>query len=219
MLPFDIPIDVGREEAQRQAAEELAKAKYPQMPQNVRDLLNGVYEWLGELLRNILAGPINGGTVNIVWLIFAVIVVGGIVLIVWKVGLPRLNRHRDAEVGLDDATSPEQYRDLAEEAAARRDWRLAVRERFRAMVKELEVRTVVERRPARTAYETAASAATELPDARASLEHSAWLFNETVYGRRRATDADYVAMTQAEAVVLSVADRGLASLAREETAE
>ena len=64
---------------------------------------------------------------------------------------------------------PTQIRAAADAAAAAGDWALAVLERFRAIVRGLEERTVLDERAARTAHEAALAAAARLPALAAEL--------------------------------------------------
>lgn len=85
-----------------------------------------------------------------------------------------------------------EHRAAAEEAAARRDFDRALRERFRAVLRGMEQRGVLETRRSRTADETAADASTVLPlDVSTELEPAARTFDEVVYGGRGATEDEY----------------------------
>ncbi|MGW4364919.1 DUF4129 domain-containing protein [Nocardia takedensis] len=84
------------------------------------------------------------------------------------------------------------HRDAAENAAQRRDFDRALRERFRAVLRGLEQGGVLEVRRSRTADETADDASAALPhDATADLRPAARSFDEVVYGGRRATEDEY----------------------------
>ncbi|NNH73980.1 DUF4129 domain-containing protein [Nocardia uniformis] len=91
----------------------------------------------------------------------------------------------------------------AEEAARRRDFGTAVRERFRAVTRGLEQRGVLEVRRARTARVTADDASTalgargELADP-TELPSAAHNFDEIVYGGRPATEDEYRRLAQAD---------------------
>ena len=90
------------------------------------------------------------------------------------------------------------HRDAAERAAANADYNSAVRERFRAVVRGLEQGGVVELRRSRTADETAAAAAEQLPDEAVGLNASAVVFDEVVYGGKQASDYDYALIAQVD---------------------
>lgn len=87
----------------------------------------------------------------------------------------------------------------AEHAAAHGDFDTALRERFRAVLRGMEQRGLLEVRRSRTARETSHEAAASLP-----TEHSgefpaaARAFDEVVYGGRRASEDEYHRLTQAD---------------------
>lgn len=84
------------------------------------------------------------------------------------------------------------HRAAAENAAQRRDFDNALRERFRAVLRGLEQRGVLEVRRSRTARETADDVTTALPlDEASELDPAARSFDEVVYGGRRATEDEY----------------------------
>ncbi|WP_280404998.1 DUF4129 domain-containing protein [Nocardia brasiliensis] len=85
-----------------------------------------------------------------------------------------------------------EHRAAAEQAAQRRDFDAALRERFRAVLGGLEQRGVLEVRRSRTARETADDVTTALPsDGATELHPAAHSFDEVVYGGRRATEDEY----------------------------
>lgn len=206
-IPLEVPVQLSREEAQRKAAEELAKAKYGvEMPDWLRRLWDALRQWL-ESLMPTEPPPQAGAPSGPQWILPVVVVllIAAIGVIVWKVGLPRLNRrHRDADVEVDAEVSPDEYRTLADEAAARGDWETAVRERFRALVRELEIATVLDPRPSRTAMEVAWLTGRVVPTAAGEITQAANLFSEVAYGDRRPSAGDD---TRMRTLVEQVLDR------------
>ncbi|MFR9753376.1 DUF4129 domain-containing protein [Nocardia sp. 004] len=84
------------------------------------------------------------------------------------------------------------HRFAAESAAQSSDFDKALQERFRAVLRGLEQRGMLEVRRSRTARETAEDATTALPLERAAeLQPAADSFDEVVYGGRPATEDDY----------------------------
>lgn len=211
LLPLDIPIWIGREEAQRRAAEELAKAKYGGLPDwadalltRLDRLVNQIAEWV---FRFLFGSPAGGGGINPGFVIAVVLLVLAIAVVVWRVGLPRRRRRRvDAVVGLDADVPAADYRRLAEQHAERGDWRAAVRDRFRALVRELEVRTILDVRPARTAWEAAHTAARLLAGRQDDLYSAAAEFNAVMYGDRPADEPAYRRMVAIDERVTAAAD-------------
>lgn len=198
MTPLDVPIEIGRDEARRLAAEELVRARYDlQVPQWAQDLLtraerllqrllDRLAEWVERTLELTPAG--GGGGDSSPWLVVGVLLLLALAVLVWRVGLPRLNRRaEDASVATEAEVSAAQYRTLAEQAGAAGDWAGAVLEEFRSLVRELEHLTVIDPRPSRTALEVAWRASVAVPAAEPGLRAAAGVFNDVVYGRTPAT--------------------------------
>lgn len=201
------PIEIGRDEARRRAEEELAKAKYHGVPDWIADILRTLLEMINNALNPAFGTPGSGGF-NWVFLVVVVLVVAGLGVIAWRVGLPRWRRRvPDAEVGLDDERAPDDYRSAADRAAAAGDWTSAVRERFRALVRELEHRTIIDPRPGRTAFEAAGVTARLMPAVDDQLRTAAGLFNDVMYGSVIADEPRYRAMVAADQAVRDEATR------------
>ncbi|WP_114561495.1 DUF4129 domain-containing protein [Desertihabitans aurantiacus] len=228
--PLDVPIAIGREEARRRAAEELGvPLDQPAEPgwldrlverlvlvaEDLADrsaaLVERVLRWLGEVVRRLtdLSPGAGGDAGGGLWpTVLVVLGVAGLALLVWRVGLPRLNRTvGDAEVRTEAGVSPQEYRSLAERAAARGDLLTAVLEEFRAMVRGLEELTVIDPRPSRTALEVAWRAAEAVPEAEADLRSAATLFNEVAYGRRAPSPERWQQLRTLSEAVLGAAGR------------
>ena len=216
LLPLDIPVVLSRDEARRRAAAELAKAKYGGVPDWLTNLLAGVRRLIEALLQLLPAGSGSGS--GIVVVVIAVLLVGAIALIIWRVGLPRLQRrNQEAELALDSTRTPDSYRRQADAAAEAGDLRTAVGDRFRAIVRELEERTILDPRPARTASEVARSAARILTGQRESLDRGAALFGDIWYSDRVADQEAYLEMCDLDAELTRAADQ--ADLGRDEPTE
>ncbi|MEV3962050.1 DUF4129 domain-containing protein [Nocardia sp. NPDC050193] len=87
----------------------------------------------------------------------------------------------------------------AEHAAAHGDFDTALRERFRAVLRGLEQRGLLEVRRSRTAHETSHEAAARLPAGDCGeLPSAARSFDEVVYGGRRADEEEYRRLTRAD---------------------
>ncbi|WP_410871608.1 DUF4129 domain-containing protein [Nocardia sp. A7] len=85
-----------------------------------------------------------------------------------------------------------EHRAAAENAAGRRDYDRALRERFRAVLRGLEQDGSLPVRRSRTAQETADDATTALPlEQSTELHPAARSFDEVVYGGRTATEDEY----------------------------
>ncbi len=135
----------------------------------------------------------------------AVLVVGALAVVglvaLWVAGPVRRARRVARErvvLGSDDRRTAAQLRSAADAAARAGDWSLAVAERFRAMVRDLEERAVLDERPGRTALEVSTEGGRVLLPAARALADGAELFDDVVYGERVAGPADDAAMRAAD---------------------
>lgn len=227
MTPLDVPVELGRDEARRRVLEELAKGKYEgELPPWLQDLWIRIQEVLLEIVRFVLGltdGPagVAGGGISIGFVIILAVIVIGIGLLVWKVGLPRWRRSRarDAAVELAADLAPEDYRTAAERFAAAGDWRAAVRDRFRAVVKTLEIVTILDPRPARTAFEASTLAGRALPEQATALRAGAEVFSAVMYGDRAADASTYRQLVELDGQVTEAAERADLAGEQQEPAE
>ncbi|MFF3221373.1 DUF4129 domain-containing protein [Nocardia suismassiliense] len=103
-----------------------------------------------------------------------------------------MNEHDPAPPARPRLGAAADHRAAAENAAQHRDFDSALRERFRAVLRGLEQRGVLEVRRSRTARETADDVTTALPlEVAAEFHPAAHSFDEVVYGGRRATEDEY----------------------------
>lgn len=184
-LRADVPVTPDRPTARRWIVEELARPEYARSD----SWLLRLWDWFLGLFDG--APTLDAPPWQL--LLGAVAVVLVVVLVArWVAGPVRLARARrsSAVVAHDDARTAAQMRNAADAAAARGHWPLAVAERFRAVVRGLEERTVLDERPGRTAQEAAADAGSRLPALAAGLHAAATLFDDVVYGEHPATAGD-----------------------------
>ena len=197
-LRLDVPVDPDAPTARLWAQRELADPLYHQGP----SLLSRFLTWVGQQLDAL-------SQVSISWnsgLLVLLAVLVALVVAVLVVAGPVRRRRRAAPattqgVLVDDTRTAERLRADARAAAAHEVWEVAVADWFRAVVRGLEERTVLDERPGRTADEAARSAAHRLPDLAAALDDGARLFDDVVYGHRRADRADEAAMRALDAAV------------------
>ncbi|TQJ60408.1 uncharacterized protein DUF4129 [Arthrobacter sp. SLBN-83] len=178
-------------EARRWAVEELAKPEY-------RD---AAPSWLDTLWRNFLdwlqsldgsSGDAASVPSPVIALVIAAIIAAAILL-----ARPRLNararKTRDVFAS-EPAMSATDYRNRAEAAAAAGKWGDAVVDRFRAVVRSAEVRTILDPRPGRTADEAARALSVPFNAESGRLLLAAAVFDGIRYGNRAAGRADYQEM-------------------------
>lgn len=175
---------VERERAQEAAREELSRSIYAE---DRPGLLERALDWLAEQVMEVLdtAGALSpGGLAGLLGALLVVLAV--VVLVRWRTGpLARSAVVLDGSGGR--VLSAADHRRLADEAAGGERWAEAVRERMRALVRELELRGVLEPRAGRTASEIAAEAGAAVPAVADGLHRAARVFDEIWYGGRPAT--------------------------------
>ncbi|HEV7656855.1 MAG TPA: DUF4129 domain-containing protein [Mycobacteriales bacterium] len=190
---------VGRDEARRAAERELSKGIYHQNePGPIDRAINAVIDWISRLLDRI-TGATPGGSLGL--LVLLVIVVAVAAIVIWRTGPVRRGvRAGSSLVELSGHLDAAEHRRRADEHAAAGRFAEAVRERMRAIVRELETRGVLEPRPGRTADEVAREAGTAVPAIATDLRTATTVFDEIWYGGRAAT-------AQADALVRQADDR------------
>jgi len=188
-----------RDEAREAAQRELQRRQYQeQQPSLMERLIRWVLEKLQDALDAASANVPGGG-----WgLLVLVLLIVGLTALV----LTRLRPIRGS--GLASALFPEltelsagEHRRLADRLSSEGDLAGAVRERLRAVVRELESRGVLDPRPGRTADEVALEGGRAVPAVADALREAVRLFDEIWYGGRSADAAGYARMVVLDAEV------------------
>lgn len=184
--------DLSRDAAREAAREELSRPEYDaaQPPLPVR-LVGRALRALGDLLDGA-AAAVPGGRLGLVLLL---LLLAGLVTVVLRRVRPAADRRtgRPLFAGAAGLTAAE-HRAQAEAAAAEGRWAEAVRERLRAVVRDLEARGVLDPQPGRTAGEVARDAGAAVPAVAADLRRAAVLFDEVWYGGRTADSSSYAVL-------------------------
>jgi len=182
------PLEPDADEARDLLLDELSKLEYAQAQPTWFDLLvQAVLDWFGSLR---LGG--GGGFPLGVLLVGLAIVAAAVLVALLVYGLPRFRRRSrvtDELFGESDARTARELRRDAQTAAARGDWRTAIADRYRAIARGLDERTLVSLLPGTTAHAVARQGARTFPDAGAELEAAADLFDGVRY-LDRAGDRD-----------------------------
>ncbi|MEP6697479.1 MAG: DUF4129 domain-containing protein [Pseudonocardiales bacterium] len=181
---------ITREGARGAARDELAKGIYQEdKPGLLAQLVNKLLDILNQgLQKGTDAAP--GG----IWglLALAALVIALVVFIRLRSGpLARRGQVGDPFGGFAQPVTPDEHRRRADQQAAAGEFADAVRERMRAIIRDLEERAVIEPRLGRTADEVADEAGTYLPATSADLHTAARVFDDVWYGKRPATPAMY----------------------------
>lgn len=190
----------GRQEAHDAAVRELARAQYAAArPPLLTRLLGRLIRELGNLLDRA-SGRLPGGRVGL--LVLLAVVTALVVLVLVRLR-PSVARRRRGQALFDDGQvlTAAQHRELAETAATQGRFADAVRERLRAVVRELEARGVLDPRPGRTAGEVARDGGAAVPAISADLRRGATTFDEVWYGGRAADAASYAVLVEVDAGV------------------
>jgi hypothetical protein len=188
---------VGRDEARQAAERELSKGVYHDQEPNLAErALQAVFDWLNDVLSRA-AEVAPGGGYGV--LLFGLLLVGLTVLVATQVGpLRRGSRGSGPTLELSGPLGADEHRRRADAFAGQGRFAEAVRERMRAIVRELETRGVIEPRPGRTADEVAREAGRLVPTVAPDLLGAAGIFDEVWYGGRPATAEADAAVRQAD---------------------
>ncbi|WP_084962148.1 DUF4129 domain-containing protein [Thermoactinospora rubra] len=171
---------IGREEAGREAAGELLKPGY-EHESPVDELWRRLQQFLGDLMDAAGAGGQVGGLVAAALILL--IVVAAVFLVAWALRKTSRARAAGPEVLFGERLlTAAEHRANAERLAAEGSWAQAIRERLRAIVRDLEERAIVDRLQGRTADELAAEAGRALPEFAAELATAARIFDDVTYG-------------------------------------
>ena len=192
-------VDVDRDEGRRLAARELAHPRYhrddPTPLERARDWF---FERLGKLVDGAIEVTPGGASgLAIIALLLLVSLVAFLVLrsVRSSASSGSAGDHVPGLLGLSDLTAAE-HRRHATAAATEGRWSEAVLERFRALVRGLEERTVLDLGRGATADEAAAEAARRLPALADRLRAAAWEFDDVVFGERPADRSTYERMAR-----------------------
>ncbi|MGV1004549.1 MAG: DUF4129 domain-containing protein [Candidatus Nanopelagicales bacterium] len=193
-LPVDVPIELGRAEAQRQALAELSKPAYhAARPSWVQRLLDQFLDWVGGLAQQA-ASAAPGGFWGLVGI--AAMIVLTVVAVRWRLG--PVSHTARLEFAVDPLVTAAEYRARAELFAAAGNWDEAITERMRAIARGCEERGIVAARPGRTADEFATEVGVVLPATGADLRRAASLFDSVRYGNRPGNAAAYQQVREAD---------------------
>lgn len=188
--------EITRDAARDAAREELSRREYDeaQPPLLVR-LAGRVLRALGDLLDSA-AGAVPGGSVGL--LVLLGLLAAFVAVVLTRVRPARSTGRRDALFAGSAELSAAEHRAQADAAAQEGRYADAVRERLRAVVRDLEARGVIDPRPGRTADEVARDAGAAVPAVREDLRRAATVFDEVWYGGRPADAASYALLVEVD---------------------
>lgn len=181
--PVDVPATPDADEAREAAEHELAQEIY----QDRGGFWEHLLRWLDERLdpTQVVPGAPPWLSVLVVVLAAAVLI-GVLLLLLRRATLARRARPSGRALFEGDERSARDLERDADAAATRQDWALAVVDRFRAVIRSLDERGLIEDYPGMTAQEAGALACRALLDVEglhAALQQAAGLFDAVRYGR------------------------------------
>jgi hypothetical protein len=190
-VTIGVPVEPDAPDARELLLNELSDPAYAESQPTFFDLLSqAVFDWFGSLRLGVGEGP-----PAVALVIGAVVLAAAIVAAILIYGLPRWRTRSRREagelLGENDRRTARQLRRDAERAAAAGDWSLAIAERYRAIARALDERTIVTALPGTTAHGFARSAARQFPDHGTQLEAAADRFDGVRYLGRAGTADDY----------------------------
>lgn len=180
----DAPATPGAQEAREAAEAELAKPAYHPVP----NLLGRLWRWLVEHLdpTTVIPGipPLLSGLIVLLVLVTCVVL---LVVLLRRFRLVGRSR-RAARRLFDDERDARALARAADAAAERGDWDAAVVERFRAIIRSLDERGLIEDYPGMTAHEAAVLGSSALEALGEELTRAAALFDAVRYGEVVSTE-------------------------------
>lgn len=192
-MTFKVGDPIGRDEAYEMARRELEKQIYQRdEPSWLERAWDDFSDWLQQVFTQTARPETEGsggGWVSIaVIVVIALIAVALVAWLMWGRGNPRSRKDPLLE---DEPSTALDHRDAAERHAEAGQWAEAIRERLRAIARDLEERAVLSARPGRTADELAAEAGEAVPELADDLTAGVRIFDDVWYGDRPGTPEGY----------------------------
>ena len=207
---------LGPDEARERILEELAKDEYDDSPGFVAWLLGAIEDWLARMVDGVDG---SSATQTVIAVLLALVLAAVVVLVLRRTGLLRRSPALAVDAALDaePVLSGEELRGAARDAidAGRTDDGTVLA--LRALVRDLEERTLLDVATGMTAHEAATRAALTFPDLRGRLQRGADAFDTAAYsvrsvGAKPAEDmlrlAEYIAETAPDLSALEQAEAG-----------
>ena len=207
---------LGPDEARERILEELAKDEYDDSPGFVAWLLGAIEDWLARMVDGVDG---SSATQTVIAVLLALVLAAVVVLVLRRTGLLRRSPALAVDAALDaePVLSGEELRGAARDAidAGRTDDGTVLA--LRALVRDLEERTLLDVATGMTAHEAATRAALTFPDLRGRLQRGADAFDTAAYsvrsvGGKPAEDmlrlAEYIAEMSPDLSALEQAEAG-----------
>lgn len=190
VLARSVPVEPDAPDARELLLDELSDPVYAESQPSWFDLLSqAVLDWLSSL--RLAEGD---GVPAVALLIGGILLAAAIAAAILIYGVPRWRARSGVGVELlgdRDRRTARQLRRDAERWAAADDWARAIADRYRAVARALDERTLVPALPGTTAHGFARAAGRLFPAEAAALEAAADRFDGVRYLERRGTPDDY----------------------------
>lgn len=187
---LEVPVEPDAPDARERLLEELSDPAYAESQPSWFDLLSqAVLDWLSSL--RLAEGD---GVPALALLIGGLVLAAAIAAAILIYGVPRWRARSGVGVELlgdRDRRTARQLRRDAERWAAAGDWARAIADRYRAVARALDERTLVAALPGTTAHGFARAAGRVFPAESAALEAAADRFDGVRYLDRPGTADDY----------------------------
>jgi len=193
--PLDLGADQARELAQRELLDPIYARGSPPWWQKAAEWVIGT---IGDVFTRIVGGVAHGGWV----IVLLALVVFAVVVAFRQTGAVRRAHRIDTPLFVGRVRTAAEYRAASAQAAAIGDYHGAVLNRFRAVVRTLEQRGVIDERPGRTADEVAAETGLVRRELATGLRDGASTFDEVAYGGRTGGPESYDALVRLDEAVL-----------------
>jgi hypothetical protein len=201
---------IGRDQARELARRELDKPIYHRdRPSFVDRMLDQIQEWFRKVSPQAKGGgtaPFSSTVTIVILLLLVALLVAAVLW--WMRGRGNLKGGRKALLD-ERPTTAGDHRADAERFAAAGQWAEAIRERLRAIARDLEERVILDPRPGRTADELAREAGAVLP---VDLGPGVQVFDEVWYGDRPGTAEGYQLLKDLDEAVRKAKPRPLAAI-------
>jgi type II secretory pathway pseudopilin PulG len=175
-----VPVEPDAPDARDLLLDELSDPAYAESQPTWFDLLSqAVIDWIA----NIRFGE-GGAFSPVVLVILLVLLIVAVLTAILIYGLPRWRRRSalsDELFGERDRRTARQLRRDAERAASAGDWATAIAERYRAIARALDERTIVVTLPGTTAHGFATAAGRQFGNHAATLQLAADRFDDVRY--------------------------------------
>ena len=189
-MTVGVPVEPDAPDARELLLDELSDPAYAESQPTWFDLVaQSVIDWFGSLRLGE-----GGGPPALALVIGGIVLAAAIAAAILVYGVPRWrNRSRLTTelLGESDRRTARQLRRDAERAAAAGDWSRAIADRYRAIARALDERTIVTALPGTTAHGFARAAARQFPEHTGQLDAAADRFDGVRYLDRPGTADDY----------------------------